>query len=69
MHPTHEPDVWQLANMLIDHFGDEAPAHAAMKTKEAFASGDGEDALVWAKIYEAVIEMLRGVPAEGELRH
>ena len=66
---VHDPDVWQLASMLIERFGEEASAHAAAKAKEALADGDRDDAAVWSRIYAAVAELLRDELEPGERRH
>ena len=66
---VHDPDVWQLANMLIERLGADASAHAAIKAKEAFSGGDREDAAVWTRIYAAVAELLRDELEPGERRH
>ncbi len=58
-------DIWRAANLLIKrHGGPDAAIVAAQRADECLASGDGQ--AVWKRIVEAILELLRCEPADGE---
>jgi hypothetical protein len=60
-------DIWRAANLLIKrHGGADAAIVAAQRADECLASGDAEGQTVWKRIVEAILELLRSEPGEGE---
>ncbi len=54
------------ARLLIDRHGAEAPIGAAMKADALPDKGDLEGSAVWRRIIQAIEELLRQEPGEGE---
>ena len=62
-------DVYRTAKLLVDHHGDEAPIHAAMRADELLDKGDLDGAAVWRRIVAVIKELQRSEPKPGERRH
>ncbi len=62
-----DPDIWRAAAILIQRHGaPDAALVAAQRADEFLADGDGEGREIWEAILEAVLELSRGVPKDGE---
>jgi hypothetical protein len=61
-----DPDVWRVANLLVKRHGDDAALVAARRADELLAATDFEGCRIWNRILEAVAELTRTTPAEGE---
>ena len=62
-----DPDIWRAANLLLKRHGADAGHVAAQRADELLNSGDAEGCAVWRRILlEAVVELSRMKPAEGE---
>ena len=61
---TDDLDIYRAANALIDHHGEEAAIHAAMRADELMEAGDLDGCVVWRRIITA-IDVLRS--KEGSL--
>jgi hypothetical protein len=61
---TEDLDIYRAANALIDHHGEEAAIHAAMRADELMEAGDMEGCATWKRILGA-IDVLRS--KEGPL--
>jgi hypothetical protein len=59
-------DIYRSAKLLIDQYGDGASLHAANRCDEMLDAGDLDGRAVWSRIYEAVLELSRTEPGEGE---
>jgi hypothetical protein len=60
-------DIWRAANLLVKrHGGKDAAIVAAQRADECLASGDMDGQAVWKRIVEAILELLRNAPNEGE---
>jgi hypothetical protein len=65
MTPDH--DIWHAAGLLIQRHGaDGAILVAARAVDELLAKGDEDGYVTWMAILEALLELRRGVPKEGE---
>lgn len=62
-------DVYRTAAILVREHGEDAPIHAAMRADELLDKGDLDGAAVWRKVIEAVGELLREGPGDGERIH
>lgn len=59
-------DVWRMASLLMQRHGHEAALIAARQVDATLGSGDTEDCAAWKRILEAVAELSRSRPNEGE---
>lgn len=59
-------DIYRSAKLLIDQYGGGASLHAANHCDEMLDKGDFDGRAVWARIYEAVLELSKVGPGEGE---
>ncbi len=60
-------DLWRAASLLIKrHGGPDAAIVAAQRAGECLAGGDADGQAVWKRIVEAILELLRREPADGE---
>jgi hypothetical protein len=61
-----DPDIWRAASFLVKRHGPDAAEVAAQRADELLARGDSEGSAIWIRILEAVAELTRSTPAEGE---
>ena len=59
-------DIYRSASVLISRYGAAASLHAANRADEMLAEGDLDGRAVWGRIHEAVLELGRVAPGEGE---
>lgn len=59
-------DVWRAANILIKRHGDGAALVAAQRADALLAEGDLEGEKVFKMILEAIRDLQRTTPREGE---
>ena len=60
-------DIWRAAALLVKRRGaDDAAVVAAQRGDEMRAKGDEEGYAIWKAILDAVLELRRGEPREGE---
>jgi hypothetical protein len=59
-------DIWRAANLLVKRHGDDAVQVAARRTDDLLAATDFEGCRIWKRILEAVAELTRTTPADGE---
>ena len=64
--PVSDIDILRAANVLLKRHGRDATIVAAMKVDECLAAGDLEGRLIWKRIVEAMLELLKDTPEEGE---
>ena len=55
-------DIWRAAKVLIDRYGDEAPAEAMKRADNMEAIGDEVGTAVWRRIRQYVCELQRTRP-------
>ena len=64
---TTDLDTWRAAALLIQRHGaDDAAIVAAQNADEMLAKGDEQGYAIWKAIVDAVLELRRGKPGEGE---
>ena len=66
---TDDLDIFRSARLLIEEHGEHARIEAAMRADELLGQGDLEGQRVWMRIRDAVWELLRERPADGEAVH
>ena len=59
-------DIWRAANLLIQQHGPDAVFHASQRADDLLERGDMDGRRVWLRIHEAVQELLRERPGDGE---
>ena len=59
-------DIWRAANLLIQKHGQDAVLHASQRADELLDRGDMDGSRVWQRIHEAVQQLLRERPGDGE---
>ncbi len=67
---TTDLDVYRSAKALIDQHGEfEAELHAAQRADELLEAGDMDGRRVWLRVLEAVQELAKPKPDEGDAVH
>jgi len=61
-----EPDIWRAANLLVKHHGHEAALVAARRADEAARCAGIEGCKISKRILEAVVDLRRTTPVNGE---
>ena len=59
-------DIWRAANLLLKQHGKSAPIVAAQRARQCMASGDDAGLRLWERIAEAMLELLKDKPDQGE---
>ena len=59
-------DIWRAANILVKRHGRDAAVVAAQRADECMAAGDTDGQRIWKHILDAIRELLRDKPDEGE---
>jgi hypothetical protein len=59
-------DVWRSAHLLLKQNGKDAALVAAQRARQCMASGDVDGLRLWKRIAEAMSELLKDKPGEGE---
>jgi hypothetical protein len=60
-------DIWRAAAILVKrHCADDAAIVAAQRGDEFGAKGDEDGYAIWKAILDAILELRRSEPAEGE---
>ena len=62
----HDRDIWRAANLLIKQHGQDTVFHASQRADELLERADMDGGAVWLRIHEAVQELLRERPGDGE---
>ena len=63
---TTNLDIYRSAWVLIRRYGDGASLHAVNKADEMLDAGNMDGRAVWLRIHDAVVELGREAPGEGE---
>jgi hypothetical protein len=59
-------DIWRAAILLLKRHRTDAAIVAAQRADECLAGGDIEGQQIWKAIVDAILELLRHAPDEGE---
>ncbi len=62
-------DLWRAAQVMVKRYGDGAAIEAAMRADEFLDQGDLDGKRLWMRIVEAIEELQRERPREGEAVH
>ncbi len=64
---TYDLDIWRAAVILVQRHGADDAALVAAQTADGFqAKGDKDGYEIWKAIVDAILELRRGEPKEGE---
>lgn len=64
--PVSDIDIWRSAHLLLKQHGKDAASVAARRADEAMRTGDLVGVRLWKSIAEAMLELLKAKPEEGE---
>jgi hypothetical protein len=59
-------DIYRAANLLVERHGPDVAIGAARRADELLAGGNPEGYAIWKRILQAVNELARTKPTEGE---
>ena len=62
-------DFWRAANVMVNQYGDGAATEAALRADVYLDEGNLDGKLLWMRITQAIEELQRERPREGELVH
>ena len=62
-------DTWRAAQVMIKGYGDGAATEAAMRADEFLDQGIIDGKRLWMRIMQAIEELQRERPGEGEAVH
>ena len=61
-----DPDTWRAANLLLKRYGVDAAIRVAHRADELLADSDSDGYAIWKRILQAVGDLTRAKPVEGE---
>jgi hypothetical protein len=61
-----DADIWRAAGLMIKTHGGDAALVAAQRADALLAEGDVEGEQIWKRIADAISELQRTTPGEGE---
>ncbi len=62
-------DLWRAAQVMVKHYGDGAATEAAMRADEFLDQGNIDGKRIWTRIMQAIEELQRERPGDGEAVH
>ena len=54
---TPEIDIWRVANLMLNRYGDVALAESAKLADELAANGDLADVALWLRVIDAIRQL------------
>jgi len=69
VHPTPEPDVWQMAVLMEERYGADALLESAALAEHLLEDGDAAGAARWQRIRTAIQWLQAKAPVRGEAVH
>ena len=57
-----EIDIWRVANLMLNRYGDEATAESAKRADELAAAGDLAGVATWLRVIDAVRQLAITTP-------
>jgi hypothetical protein len=58
-----EIDIWRVADLMLNRFGDEAAAESARRAEELADDGDLAGVAVWLRVFDAVRKLAETTPS------
>ena len=62
-------DIWRAAQVMVKRYGDSAATEAAMRADEFLDQGNMDAKRLWMRIMQAIEELQRERPKDGEAMH
>ncbi len=62
-------DLWRAANVMVKRYGTGATIEAAMRADEFLDQGNLDGQRLWMRIMQAIEELQRKRPRDGEAVH
>jgi hypothetical protein len=62
-------DAYRTANLLIQHYGEDAKIQAAARVRDMRTRGDAKGEWAWMGVLDAVLVLEATQPAEGQALH
>ncbi len=62
-------DIWRAAQAMVKRYGDGAAIEAAMRADEFLDQGNLDGQRLWMRITQAIEELQRERPRDGEAVH
>jgi hypothetical protein len=62
-------DIWRAAQVVIKRYGEACATEAAMRADEFLDHGNLDGRNVWLRIMQAIEELQRDRPRDGEATH
>ncbi len=59
-------DLWRAAQIMVKRYGDGGATEAAMRADEFLDQGNLDGKRLWVRIMQAIEEMQRERPSDGE---
>jgi hypothetical protein len=57
-----EIDIWRVAFLMLNRYGDEADIESALRAEELAEAGDGTGAAIWRRIIDAIGQLENTTP-------
>ena len=57
-----EIDIWRVAKLMLERYGDQAEVESAIRMPELAFSGDSAGAAVWRRIIDAIGQLVNMTP-------
>ena len=57
-----EIDIWRVAKLMLERYGDQAEVESAIRMQELAFSGDSAGAAVWRRIIDAIGQLESTTP-------
>jgi hypothetical protein len=57
-----EIDIWRIAKLMLQRYGDEAEAESAIRMQELALNGDSAGAAVWQRVTDAIGQLVNTTP-------
>ena len=57
-----EIDIWRVAKLMLDRYGDQAEVESAIRMQELAFNGDRAGAAIWRRIIDAIEQLVNTTP-------
>jgi len=57
-----EIDIWRVAKLMLERYGDQAEAESAIRMQELAFNGDRAGAAIWRRIIDAIEQLVNTTP-------
>jgi hypothetical protein len=57
-----EIDIWRVASLMLNRYGDEADIESAIRAEELAEAGDRTGEAVWRRVIDAIAQLLNTTP-------